>query len=252
MIYSLYNFKTPHLYNQTPITKQKGPKGRQKNNKLAVNQRRSKISYWVKFNSSNFFFQNKPTLLYSTKLLWEHKLHLFFFKSAKGLIYVHKNLNTNLFSFYMTRFGTFIPKQLNCVYSKHLIFLKINSKLTNIRDLFNENYLLSTAFKSTSVLKNIDWWFGFALIILPSNNIKLLFYLSKAEKSFFDFLSFDLNNRFKMQWAINWRKAGLYSNLGRKPKVRGVAKNPVDHPHGGRTKSIRFPRTPWGKPTKLK
>jgi large subunit ribosomal protein L2 len=28
--------------------------------------------------------------------------------------------------------------------------------------------------------------------------------------------------------------------------------NPVDHPHGGRTKAIRYPRTPWGKTTKFK
>lgn len=38
--------------------------------------------------------------------------------------------------------------------------------------------------------------------------------------------------------------AGFYSNFGRKPVVRGVAKNPVDHPHGGRTKSIKYQRTP--------
>jgi large subunit ribosomal protein L2 len=32
-------------------------------------------------------------------------------------------------------------------------------------------------------------------------------------------------------------KAGINYLLGKKPKVRGVAKNPVDHPHGGRTKT---------------
>jgi large subunit ribosomal protein L2 len=40
--------------------------------------------------------------------------------------------------------------------------------------------------------------------------------------------------------------------LGRRPHVRGVAMNPVDHPHGGgegRSKG-RHPVTPWGKPTK--
>lgn len=40
--------------------------------------------------------------------------------------------------------------------------------------------------------------------------------------------------------------------LGTAPRSRGVAKNPVDHPHGGRTKSIKYPRTPWGKTTKHK
>jgi len=47
-------------------------------------------------------------------------------------------------------------------------------------------------------------------------------------------------------------KAGYWRAAGHKSMVRGVARNPVDHPHGGRTKSIKNPRTPWGKPTKLK
>ena len=47
-------------------------------------------------------------------------------------------------------------------------------------------------------------------------------------------------------------KAGYYKCFGKKSLVRGVAMNPVDHPHGGRTKAIRYPRTPWGKTTKYK
>jgi len=39
-------------------------------------------------------------------------------------------------------------------------------------------------------------------------------------------------------------KAGFSVTHGKKPKVRGVAMNPVDHPHGGRTKAIRYQRTP--------
>ena len=47
-------------------------------------------------------------------------------------------------------------------------------------------------------------------------------------------------------------KSGFWRSYGVKPKVRGVARNPVDHPHGGRTKAIKYPRTPWGKTTKFK
>jgi large subunit ribosomal protein L2 len=46
-------------------------------------------------------------------------------------------------------------------------------------------------------------------------------------------------------------KAGRSRWLGRRPKVRGTAMNPIDHPHGGgegRSKG-RHPVTPWGKPT---
>ena len=57
------------------------------------------------------------------------------------------------------------------------------------------------------------------------------------------------------QQNINIGKAGRNRWLGRCPKVRGVAMNPVDHPHGGgegRTSGGRHPVTPWGIPTKGK
>ena len=48
-------------------------------------------------------------------------------------------------------------------------------------------------------------------------------------------------------------KAGASRHMGRRPKVRGVAKNPVDHPHGGGEGrspiGMPGPKTPWGKPT---
>ncbi len=48
-------------------------------------------------------------------------------------------------------------------------------------------------------------------------------------------------------------KAGRNRWLGKRPSVRGVAMNPIDHPHGGgegRTSGGRHPVTPWGKGTK--
>ncbi|WP_319530328.1 50S ribosomal protein L2 [uncultured Cohaesibacter sp.] len=54
---------------------------------------------------------------------------------------------------------------------------------------------------------------------------------------------------------INLGKAGRNRWLGKRPEVRGVVMNPVDHPHGGgegRTSGGRHPVSPWGKPTKGK
>jgi large subunit ribosomal protein L2 len=54
------------------------------------------------------------------------------------------------------------------------------------------------------------------------------------------------------QENISWGKAGRMRWLGRRSVTRGIAKNPVDHPHGGgegRSKG-NHPMTPWGKPTK--
>ncbi len=48
-------------------------------------------------------------------------------------------------------------------------------------------------------------------------------------------------------------KAGRVRHMGFRPHVRGVAMNPIDHPHGGgegKTSGGRHPVTPWGKPTK--
>jgi len=55
------------------------------------------------------------------------------------------------------------------------------------------------------------------------------------------------------QANIKLGKAGRKRWLGKRPSVRGVVMNPVDHPHGGgegRTSGGRHPVTPWGKPTK--
>src|SRR5690606_16816901 len=53
------------------------------------------------------------------------------------------------------------------------------------------------------------------------------------------------------QSNINWGKAGRMRWKGRRPQVRGVVMNPVDHPLGGgegRSSGGRHPVSPWGKP----
>ena len=57
------------------------------------------------------------------------------------------------------------------------------------------------------------------------------------------------------QQNIKLGSAGRKRWLGKRPSVRGVAMNPIDHPHGGgegRTSGGRHPVSPWGKPTKGK
>lgn len=81
------------------------------------------------------------------------------------------------------------------------------------------------------------------LIKLPSGVRKIFSYYSFV---MFGQLALNDNKNF-----ING-KAGYWKSFGIKSLVRGVAMNPVDHPHGGRTKSVKYPRTPWGKTTKFK
>lgn len=77
--------------------------------------------------------------------------------------------------------------------------------------------------------------------MLPSQQAKLLDSLSWA-------LQGSPSPVFKR--LINCAKSSKYQMRGITSTVRGVAKNPNDHPNGGRTKAVKYPRTPWGKTTK--
>ena len=85
----------------------------------------------------------------------------------------------------------------------------------------------------------------YVLLKLPSSEVRLVHKGCRATIG-------TLGNADHMNISIG--KAGRSRWLGRRPKVRGVAMNPVDHPHGGgegRTKG-RHPQTPWGIQTKGK
>ena len=84
----------------------------------------------------------------------------------------------------------------------------------------------------------------YALVKLPSGEVRMVLSQCKATIG-------QLGN--VIHENINLGKAGRKRWLGRRPKVRGVAMNPVDHPMGGgegRSSGGRHPCSPWGMPTK--
>ena len=89
----------------------------------------------------------------------------------------------------------------------------------------------------------LDSRLGKSVVKLPSGVKKLFSIYSTGSKG-----AVALTNNANF---LN-KKAGYKKIFGFKPQVRGVAMNPVDHPHGGRAKSIKYQRTPWGKTTKYK
>jgi large subunit ribosomal protein L2 len=85
---------------------------------------------------------------------------------------------------------------------------------------------------------------GFARVKLPSGEIRLIHVECMATIGQLGNLEHE---------GITIGKAGRKRWMGRRPKVRGVAMNPIDHPHGGgegKSSGGRHPSTPWGKPTK--
>jgi len=88
---------------------------------------------------------------------------------------------------------------------------------------------------SKSYLSKIDYKSNLALVKLPSGVHKTFSIYSTTSYGSIPF-SF---KKIKTQ-----PKAGFFVKKGSKPLSRGVAKNPVDHPHGGRNKAIKYQRTP--------
>lgn len=85
---------------------------------------------------------------------------------------------------------------------------------------------------------------GYAQVKLPSGEVRMVSLRCKATVGQVGHLEHE---------NISIGKAGRTRWKGRRPHVRGVAMNPVDHPHGGgegKSSGGRHPVTPWGVPTK--
>ena len=94
--------------------------------------------------------------------------------------------------------------------------------------------------RATLVAKEGDY----VTLRLPSGEVRLVFHECMASIG-------EVGNQDHMNTSLG--KAGRARWLGRRPKVRGVAMNPVDHPHGGgegKSSGGRHPVSAWGKPTK--
>lgn len=84
----------------------------------------------------------------------------------------------------------------------------------------------------------------FVQVKLPSGELRLL------HSTCYGILGVISNEEIKLRKMY---KAGQNRWIGKRPHVRGVAKNPIDHPHGGgqgKTKGGRPSVSPWGKLTK--
>jgi len=174
------------------------------------------------FQNSSGSFTYLPTTVFSKLFILTRLKSLYSFKSQHSILSTYINLfeNKSLInsSFFLVKH---LPK----------------NKLISYVELYpgkGSQYVRSPGSKAKII--KMDNRLNTAVIKLPSGVKKVfsIYSLGREGQVFFnENKSFFKNN-----------KAGYYNKLGSKPIVRGVARNPVDHPHGGRTKAIRYPRTP--------
>lgn len=139
---------------------------------------------------------------------------------------------------------------INCNQKINDFYLGCRTLLENIpagsifnglnRDTDKEKYSRSAG-TSCQLLQKI---LGVSTVRLPSGKI-----ISVSSKTSYGTLGVISNTLYNRRCI---GKAGINRLRGIRPSVRGIAMNPVDHPHGGRTNGGVVSVTPWGIPTKGK
>jgi large subunit ribosomal protein L2 len=122
-----------------------------------------------------------------------------------------------------------------------LKFIPVGTMVHNIELKIGKGGQLARSAGSTVQLMAKEG--SYALLKLPSGELRYV--LAECRATVGQVGNSDQEN-------VSWGKAGRIRWLGWRPTTRGIAKNPVDHPHGGgegRSKG-NHPMTPWGKPTK--
>ena len=120
----------------------------------------------------------------------------------------------------------------------NLVFLKFLTKYTIFSNLFLKDFK-KYALSNGTFCQIIEIFSEYNLykIVLPSKKTKLV--------SGWNFVVLGRNSQTDSRFKV-LGKAGTRLLIGKKPKVRGVARNPVDHPHGGRTKTNQPEVSIWG------
>lgn len=208
--------------------------------KLLFSRRRGDAhSNWIARFNYQQFTQIPSTAISFIKTGFHSEFTTLFYQ-ASGLYFTLALANKRLFNFLLFNKNKLYWLNQSITYIYYLGFLRVNDFIYFISDLLSGSIFISRSFGSYSRIVAIDEWTNFFLVRLPSKQRRLFFVLTNVL----------LYTPSVYSEKYYHQKAGFYQNRTRCSVVRGVAMNPVDHPHGGRTKTIRCPLTPWGLPTK--
>jgi large subunit ribosomal protein L2 len=174
-------------------------------------------------------------------------LFTFYDSTKSSFVYINFDLKRKNFFTSCSLINVFSGCILNCKFNQNRLslgnhyFIKdipVGTFINNLKIQKKVTYIKSagTSGQIIQINKNI------AKIKLPSG--KIIKFFPQNCSATIGTCSNSLHNKIVLGKAGNGRNCGI------RPSVRGIAMNPVDHPHGGRTNGGRPSVTPWGKPTK--
>ena len=166
----------------------------------------------------------------------------------KSFIALNFNLETNKF-FYTLATDSIYPGSL-IKSSKYINELKLGFR-TNLKNIPTGSILSNLSKNSFPQSQYIKSAGTFGQLIQKTNNTAKIKLPSKKiiNVSTNSFANIGIISNLQSNQIVKG-KAGINRHLSIRPTVRGIAMNPVDHPHGGRTNGGRPSVTPWGLPTK--
>lgn len=139
-------------------------------------------------------------------------------------------------------YNTILPPRFSMPYNSGcnviLRYLNYRSVFFNIEIQYLRGGKYSRAGGTFCKLLSLNYDKNNVKIILPTGSIKTI--------SIYNTVTIGRASNHKNMFQF-FTKAGYFRNQGYRPSVRGVAMNPVDNPHGGRTKTNSPEVTPWGK-----
>ena len=237
-----YNRKSPSPLSYT----KKSNAGRSTLTGRVVVWTKSSLLRTVKLVKVNYSFRSAlPGFVSTLKLVpFSSKLLALMVFPSGEFSYFPASSSTSLFSFLSFRSSKKSSSKTSKV--AHYSFVHMAPafrKISNLEVRPGQGVQYARSAGCSAKIIKFDYSQHAALVKLPS-----------GVRKFFSFYSILVLGpcALKLKRKMSCTKSGFWRSFGLKPKVRGVARNPVDHPHGGRTKSIKYPRTPWGKTTKFK
>ena len=220
----------------------KNKSGRGLNGWILTRHRKCPItSFFIKFSEVNFY--SRILLLISFNNSYKNRLTFFETIDKLGNLYYYRGISG-------IELGDFIhifPLNPNWEVYEYLgakLFFKnlfVGQVFCNIRNFYSNKKIAVSAGVFCSLL-NYDEYFYLYKIKLPSGCSKLV------NSSNICTIGRVIKEKYN---KTVFGKAGNYLKYGFRPTVRGVAMNPVDHPHGGRTKTNSPEKSPWGWITKF-
>ena len=226
------------------LLKKKNFSGRNIKGKITVFSKTSIKNYKINYKINYKNFYKNLAFIITIQLIYFNNKFISLFLFSNGLI---SYFLTSSYHMIFSYIFFLLPKILFKYNFKsnffYLFILKKNNLINSLSLTYKKGIQYVKSPGTSAKILNFNFNNYTALVLFSSNKKKIFPIYSIVQLGIIKIL---IKNSFKNT------KAGYWVNFGKKPHVRGVAKNPVDHPHGGRTKSIKYPRTPWGKTTKLK